>query len=37
MVYQVYKGSMVSLQGFDTWVNLILLDMLDFDFILVMD
>lgn len=28
---------MITLQGFNTWANLILLDMLDFDLIMDMD
>lgn len=34
VVEQVYIGYMVTLQGFDTWVDSILLDMLDFNIIL---
>lgn len=37
MVYQVCSAYMVTLQGFDTWADLILLDMLNFDIILGMD
>lgn len=33
----IYKGYVVTLQGFDTWVYLILLDMFDVDVILRMD
>lgn len=37
VVDRVCRGCMVTLQGFDTWVNLILLDVLDCDLILGMD
>lgn len=37
VVDHVCKGCVITLQGFDTWVDLILLDMLDFDLILGID
>lgn len=37
MIDQVCRASMVTLQGFDTLANLILLDILDFNIILGMD
>lgn len=37
MVNQVCKGCMVNLEGFDTWSDLIQLDMLDFNINLGMD
>lgn len=37
VVEQVYISYMVTLQGFDTWVDSILLDMLDFNIILGME
>lgn len=33
VVYQVCRGYVITLKGFDNWVDLILLDMLDFDLI----
>lgn len=37
MVDHFCKGCMITLQGFDTSVDLILLDMLDFDLIMGID
>ncbi|XP_069148015.1 uncharacterized protein [Solanum lycopersicum] len=37
VVNQVYRSCLVSLAGYDTWVDLIILGMVDFDVILGMD
>ena len=37
MVDRVYRSCLVSLAGYDTWVDLIILEMVDFDVILGMD
>ena len=37
VVDRVYRSYLVSLDGYDTWVDLIILGMVDFDVILVMD
>ena len=37
VVDRVYRSCLVSLAGYDTWVDLIILGMVDFDVILGMD
>ncbi|MCF8701934.1 hypothetical protein L3054_11165, partial [Corynebacterium sp. MC-10] len=37
VVDRVYRSCLVSLSGYDTWVDMIILDMVDFDVILGMD
>ena len=37
LVDRVYRSCLISLAGYDTWVDLIILEMVDFDVILDMD
>lgn len=37
MINQVYRAFVVTFSGCKTWIDLIVLDMIDFDFILGMD
>ncbi|WP_368738576.1 hypothetical protein [Corynebacterium parakroppenstedtii] len=37
VVDRVYRSCLVSLAGYDTWVDMIILEMVDFDAILGMD